>query len=190
MATRIPFRETAEWALGRRGEDAVADLCRAFGWYVTRTADYSGPDGNWAPRMHGKYDALTLPDIDVARFGRSCYIEVKTKTRSVEHRQTGRLVHGFERRLWDDYRRTGEVSGRPVWLWVCEARSRQVCAAWVPDLAPDSEYDGPAFDEPMVFFARRRFALKGHWNPETGVAVAQLGFDGEPADWDPEGGER
>jgi hypothetical protein len=52
------FRQRQEFKKGRSGEQKIAEVLRRRGWYIIPSYDYSGEDGNKAPRLQGLSDAF------------------------------------------------------------------------------------------------------------------------------------
>ena len=77
------FRDTEEFKRGQSGERVVAGILMNRGWFVVPSYDYSGEDGNKAPKMQGADLSLVIPDLDIARGGDRRWIEVKTKLEEV-----------------------------------------------------------------------------------------------------------
>ncbi len=162
----IPFRETAEFLMGRTGERIVADLLQRRGWYVIPSYDFAGPDGDKAPRLQGHLHQYVIPDLDVAKGGRRCWVEVKTKSRATETRIAGgRLEHGISLRHALDYQEVERISGCEVWLAIFERSTNCVLMARVADLMPTARRSvmrkGGFAEGPMVFFARDAFHVLG-----------------------------
>ena len=114
------FKETEEYRLGHTGELIIANLLKKRGWYIIPSYDYSGDDGNKAPRMQGAMDSFVLPDLDVCKDGKRKWAEVKTKTEATFTRKTNRFEHGLPTRHFDDYKKIQEITGCKVWLFVYE----------------------------------------------------------------------
>ena len=116
----MTFRDRPEFIRGRRGEQTVAEHLKGHGWYVVPSYDFSGDDGEKAPKLIGLSDGFAIPDLDVSRAGRRAWCEVKTKASATLHRASGRLEHGISTRLLRAYLRVQEITGCPVFLVVIE----------------------------------------------------------------------
>ena len=135
MATRsTSLRETETWRRGRSGERLVARLLREKGWYVIPSYDYSGEDGDKAPKLEGRHDAFPVPDLDVSKRGLRYWAEVKTKAAATYTRATRRLEHGIPLRHYQAYRKVPEITGCDVWLFVYEEDTGEVLCGRLDDL--------------------------------------------------------
>ena len=159
--SRVAFRETVAWQKGHNGERRVAQLLKERGWYVIPSYDYSGEDGDKAPKLDGLRDGFPVPDLDIAKDGERRWVEVKTKAAASYTRVTGRLEHGIPKRHHWAYKRVQEITGCEVWLFIYEEQTGDVLCARLDDLdAVKREYDGPKMSRGgMVFFPRDAFAV-------------------------------
>lgn len=162
-----PLRETAEFRRGRTGEQIVTGLLRAHGYYVVPSYDYSGEDGNKAPKLQGDGEAWPIPDLDVAKASRRHWVEVKTKRAPSFTYVTRRLEHGIPQRHFEAYQRVEEITGTPVWLAIVEEESGEVLIARLADIAAHARfYRGGRMDRGgMVFFPRDQFRLLDRVQP-------------------------
>lgn len=115
--------DTPQYKQGAIGQRLVSLLLQGRGYYVIPSYDYTGTDGDKAPRMQAYRDSYVVPDLDVARGGQRAWIEVKTKTIPVFFRATQQERHGIEQRLWRDYEAVQRETGDPVFLFVIEQNS-------------------------------------------------------------------
>lgn len=109
--------------MGRSIELIVSRWLRERGWYVIPSYDYSGDDGNKAPRLQGLAEAFPVPDLDVCRRlpqrkPQRRWVEVKAKEAASYTRNTGMYEHGIEH--YDDYVRVAELTGTEGWLAIVE----------------------------------------------------------------------
>lgn len=123
MGSVIPFRQRAEFLMGRSVELLVSEWLRVRGWYVIPSYDYAGDDGNKAPRLQGLTEAFPVPDLDVCRAlpkrrPERRWIEVKAKEAASYTRKTRTYDHGIEH--YDDYMRVAELTGTEPWLAIVE----------------------------------------------------------------------
>jgi len=152
------FTETAEFKRGREGELSVSRWLQDRGYHVVASYDYSGSNGDKAPRMHG-HQSYVLPDLDVSKEGRRVWVEVKTKRRADMYRKLKRLEHGIPLPHWLDYLRVQAISGCVVWLVVLEEETGEWLAQSLKVLGEvartyEGEKMGPGG---MVFFPRDAF---------------------------------
>jgi hypothetical protein len=117
------FRETSEFQRGRAGELVVAAWLKKRGCYVIPSYDYSGENGDKAPRLEGLWTGHPVPDLDVARNGNRFWVEVKTKEEPVIWLKTGEQRHGIDLRLLEHYQTVQVISGSPCWLFIYEELS-------------------------------------------------------------------
>lgn len=155
------LRDTDAFQRGRTGERLVADLLRRAGWYVIPSYDYTGEEGDKAPRLSGLREGFVVPDLDAARRGTRIWVEVKTKAAATYHRVGRRYEHGIPRRHFLAYRQVQAITGCPVWLFVVEEATGVVLCARLDDLAGRCRvYTGAKMDRGgMVFFPRDAFAV-------------------------------
>lgn len=155
------FYETKEWKKGHNGEHIVADMLRDNGFYVIPSYDYSGEDGDKAPKLQGPLRSFVIPDLDVAAHGRRRWAEVKTKATPTEHRITKRVEHGIPLRHFRHYEDVAAITGNPVWLFVLEEDSGLVLYGSLRNLAKHKRiYEGHKMSRGgMVFFLRRDFKI-------------------------------
>ena len=123
------FRESDEFQRGRNGELRVAEILQRKGWSVIPSYDYSGSEGDMAPRLQGLTRGYPVPDLDVSREGQRLWVEVKTKARPDWTRKTQRLEHGIPLRHYEAYCEVERITGTPVWLCVIEESSGDVLKA-------------------------------------------------------------
>ena len=159
--SRVAFRETETWQKGHNGERRVAQLLKERGWYVIPSYDYSGEDGDKAPKLEGLRDGFPVPDLDIAKDGERRWAEVKTKAAASYTRVTGRYEHGIPKRHYLSYKRVQEITGCEVWLFIYEEETGDVLCAKLDDLdAVKREYDGNKMSHGgMVFYPRDVFAV-------------------------------
>jgi hypothetical protein len=122
MSTAVTFEETL--ARGRLGERLVVDFLKREGCGVIPSYEYSGPDGDKAPRLmvHGA-PGFIVPDIDVCKAGQRFWVEVKTYRGPATNKRRECLVHAIPRRLVEHYRAVQELTGTPVVVLVLEVCS-------------------------------------------------------------------
>jgi hypothetical protein len=106
--------------LGRIGERLVSEWAKGRGWFVVPSYEFSGANGDKAPRMQGSAASYVIPDLDVARQGLRLWLEVKTYDYSPINKALGAQVHGLKRRLHENYLAVQEHTGSPVHVGVLE----------------------------------------------------------------------
>lgn len=149
------FRATSEFQRGRNGERLVADYLQRAGWYVIASYDFSGEDGEKAPRLLGWTDSAVLPDLDISKAGSRMWVEVKTKAAANWTRITNRFEHGIPLRHYLDYLRVERETGCPVWLAIHEEDTDALLIQRLQRLSKRESNSGVM--GPMVFFARDDF---------------------------------
>lgn len=165
--------DSPEFARGRNGERLVAAVLMDRGWFVIPSYDFSGSEGDKAPKMRRHGEGYVIPDLDTAKDGKRIWVEVKTKARPDPYRAAGnRLEHGITRRHWDDYQRIQKETGCPVYLVIYEECSQDVLTQSIDRLAASARYyDGTKMGRTgMVFFPRTTFRRLVTVQPEQ-VAV-------------------
>ena len=176
------LRDTAEYALGHTGEERVAGLLRRSGWFVIPSYNYSGEEGNKAPRLQGALRAYVIPDLDCARDGVRNWVEVKTKTAATltydpmeirpysfqEAREMGlpgRLEHGISERHANSYAEVQRITGDQVLLVIYERSTGDVLwatlEAWL-DGRRSIMRKGSHSEGAMLYLARDAMRLLGH----------------------------
>lgn len=160
----VSFKQRAEYLLGDRGQRLVAELLKDAGWYVLPSYDYSGSDGNKAPRMEGRLASFCVPDLDCAKAAKRVWVEVKTKTRPTFTRLTGQDEHGIPLRHLEHYRRIEAETGTPVYLVIYELCSQSLLSARLTSLGTGRLSLGSEKYQRggMVYFPRDAFRLWRH----------------------------
>jgi hypothetical protein len=126
----IPFNKTEKFLMGRAGEREILGVINSFGWWTMITADYSGENGDKAPRLYGPKDQkIVVPDIcafqvEAKKNGKAAWFEVKTKTHPCDRPATkGEREHGIPYRHYEEYLRVEKETGVPVILVIYELNS-------------------------------------------------------------------
>ena len=138
MATA--FCQRPEFLRGRAAEQRVALWLQERGWYVIPSYDYSGTDGNKAPRLQGLNVGHAVPDLDVASGGTRRWVEVKAKDRANVWRspmQWGRPnvpEHGVDHGNDLDYLEVKRITGDEVWIAIYEEDTGSLRAAEIDAL--------------------------------------------------------
>jgi hypothetical protein len=154
----MKFRESPEFQRGRSGEQAVAAFLRRRGWYIIPSYDYSGEDGDKAPKLEGLHIGHPVPDLDAAQSGKRFWVEVKTKGGATFNRKRNRLEHGICVRHYRAYLEVQRITGAPVFLAIVEEDTGITLCARLDQL-PAVFYEGAKMDRGgMVFFPRDAFA--------------------------------
>lgn len=167
----MTFRESPNFLKGRRGEQIVKRWLQARGWWVIDSYDYSGENGDKAPRMKAALQSLIIPDLDIAKNGARRWAEVKTKTKALWWRKTQQLQHGIDRRHYEHYLRVQQITGAHVWIFIVEEDNQMILAESLdrlgkPRIGMEYGKDG------MANWPRDRFSIQVHV-----TTVPQL-FDG------------
>lgn len=153
--------DSPEFARGRSGEQLVAAVLMQRGWFVIPSYDYSGSEGDKAPKMRRLGEGYVVPDLDTARGGRRIWVEVKTKGKPALYRKENREVHGIPQAHWEAYWKIQEVTGCSVFLVIYEECSGAVLVQSIQELAKArQDYNGWKMGRTgMVFFPRAAFRL-------------------------------
>jgi hypothetical protein len=148
----MSFAEQLE--VGHRYEKAVATWLLRRGWRLLATYDFTGSNGDKAPRLLAlnPSQGLIVPDLLGAKDGKSLWFEVKFKTAATFTRMTQRMETGIARRLFVHYSDVSRQTGIPVWLIFCHQEQDEVVSAELNALATVAreQLRGPM--GPMVFF--------------------------------------
>ncbi len=162
----ITFREKPETIFGRTAERMVSQELQRRGWYVNATYDFTGSEGDKAPKMVGLRDGYVLPDLDVAKDSHRKWVEVKAKTQATFTKITNRLEHGINKAHWDSYQAIERITGNEVWLAIYEEDTGEVLVQRM-DTLRDRD-GGPREsvmrktgypDKAMVYFPRAAFTV-------------------------------
>lgn len=149
------FQDRPEFKRGRAGELIVADWLKKRECYVIPSYNYSGSDGDKAPKLEGLWHGHPVPDLDVSRNGNRFWVEVKTKEKAVLWRMTGELRHGIEFRLLEHYKTVQMISGSPCWLFVYEESTHWLLAERLDVLG--EPHTGTDRGRKMAYWPRCRF---------------------------------
>jgi hypothetical protein len=155
------FRESTEFLRGRTGERIVATWLQHRGWFVIPSYDYSGEDGEKAPKMHGQREAFVLPDLDVCKAGTRRWAEVKTKAAPTFTRITGRFEHGIPLRHYNEYQRVQRETGCHVYLFIVEEDTQIVIAESLDQLSKSVRRVDPRDPRPGLTNSGWRMARTG-----------------------------
>lgn len=99
------------------------------GFWVVPSYDFSGTDGDKAPKMIGVSRGIILPDLDVCKDGRRLWVEVKTKLEASFYRRENREEHGFDKRHFSQYLEIQEITGCKVVVVFYETKTGRVLRA-------------------------------------------------------------
>lgn len=155
----VKFRETAEFKKGDAGQREVARWFQRRGCHITPSYDYSGDNGDKAPKMQGFYTSYVIPDLDISRDGKRKWIEVKTYERPTFTRMTGRNEHGICLRHWKHYREVERITGTKVILCINEKCSGELLFASLDRLSKDTRI-GILKGKETIFFPRNNFRIE------------------------------
>lgn len=154
----MSFRDNPKFKRGRNGEQIIAQLLKEKGWFVIPSYDYSGQEGDKAPKMQGAVAAFVIPDLDIAKLGERRWAEVKTKKEPTLYKKTNVLEHGIPLRHFEDYKKVQAETGCEVWLFVYEELSRDVLCLKLNDLGDGRKYTGNKMSRGgMIFWPRSKF---------------------------------
>ena len=162
MVTNLDaFRQSPEFKKGRTGEQLIAGMLQKQGWYVIPSYDYSGEDGDKAPKLEGVDNAYPVPDLDISKGGSRRWAEVKTKAAATYTHITKRLEHGIPKRHFESYLKVQEITGCPVSLFVYEEDTGEVLYGSLDELAKvKRDYAGGKMSKGgMAFFPRDAMKL-------------------------------
>jgi hypothetical protein len=163
--------------LGRMGELLVSGFLKGRGCGVLPSYDYTGSDGNKAPRLMFQVERLVVPDLDTAKDGARKWVEVKTHWHAPENRFHGICVHGIKRRHRDDYLAVEKHTGCPVFLAVVEVATAELLVARLAALktyhclCPGCRPRKDSRPGHLVYFNRADFTV---WHRFADSAIAPL----------------
>lgn len=155
-----PFRERPEFLRGRAAELRVAQWLKERGWFVIPSYDYSGADGDKAPRLQGLKDGFAVPDLDVARNGCRRWVEVKSKGHANPRRDSywGRPnvpEHGIDYRNYLHYLEVKRQTGDEVWIAIYEEDAGILLGAEIDTLGEPRP--GTCYGTKIANWPRERF---------------------------------
>jgi hypothetical protein len=157
----MPFRQRPEFLRGRDGEQKVARWLQSRKWYIIPSYDYSGPDGEVAPKLRGQQDGIVLPDLGLAKAGLLKWAEVKSKWAPTFTLLTHTYDHGIGYRNWCHYKRFQDETGCHVFLFILEEVSQTLLVERLDNLGKGRHYFGDEMDHGgMVFWTRDSFSQK------------------------------
>jgi hypothetical protein len=154
------FRQSAPFIKGQAAERLVATFLRdERGYHILPAYDYSGADGEKAPKIQGATEGIIVPDLGMAKAGSLKWAEVKYKWRPTFTRATRSLNHGIGRRKWCHYVRFQEKTGQRVWIFIVEGCSQKLLFERLDLLGPPNYiYRFDKMDPGgMVFWPRASF---------------------------------
>jgi hypothetical protein len=128
------FHEAVEF--GRLGECFVVAWLQTRGYGVIPSYEYTGKNGEKAPRLLFQNAALTIPDLDVCKAGARSWLEIKTYHGPAVNTRRGALVHGIPSRLARDYSAVEKETGTPVFIVVLELDVGALLASRLATLTP------------------------------------------------------
>ena len=152
--------------MGRTGEKRVADELEGRGFFVIPSYDYTGSDGNKAPKMRRGNEHIIVPDLDVCVVGARYWVEIKSKSTASLYRNTQTWEHGIDRPHWDAYKRIQIESGNRVFLCILEKDTGKMLMASIDKLETVMRH-GRGRGRHMVYFPRGGFT---DWGERRGVA--------------------
>lgn len=114
------FRELPSAIIGRLGEIAAAREFRRDGHGVLASYMFSGTGDDEAPALETEDQRVIVPDLDISKLGRRCWIEIKTYARAAWNRRNRCLVHGIAVRSFNHYVACEMRTGSDVFLAVNE----------------------------------------------------------------------
>jgi hypothetical protein len=125
-------------ALGRSWELALGSWLRARKWFLLPAYDFSGADGDKAPKLAGHGERVAVPDLLAFKGDARAWVEVKYRQHAVEYRKLREMRTGLvPRRLWDNYLRTQQITGIPVWMVFVQEQEGEVVGQSLARLADD-----------------------------------------------------
>lgn len=105
---------------GDRCQRLVEAYLHSINYLTIPSYDFTGSDGDNAPKLKGSCSSYVLPDLDCCRDGERRWVEVKGKEQAVFNRTFQALVHGIEKRHYDDYLAIERLTNTTVWLMILE----------------------------------------------------------------------
>lgn len=135
------------------GEREIVQILQQHGAFVIPQYNYAENDEFKGPRMHGLYDELVLPDLDVCKSSVRVWVEVKTKSDRSFHFVSGDYVHGINKKHYEHYLRVEKESGNEVWVVFIERSNVLFLCGRLKDIPIHHVYNGGKMGiNGMVFF--------------------------------------
>lgn len=113
-------------AMGHYGEVKIRQWLESRGFFTVPSYEFTGKNGDKAPRACRLAEGLVLPDIDCYRDGERFWVECKHYYQAAFNRSLQIQVHGIKRRHYQDYLEIQSQSGSEVWLFVLESKTGDV----------------------------------------------------------------
>jgi hypothetical protein len=126
MRREEEFRVSVDF--GRMGERLVARWLQSRGWGVVPSYDYTGSNGDKAPRLMFETHGFSVPDLDACKDGARRWLEVKAYHGPGENerlRSAGKdaRVHAIIKRHFNQYLEVERQTGTAVVLAILELDS-------------------------------------------------------------------
>lgn len=125
MSTLDTFEEKI--AKARQLEHLISQELRQS-YRVLITADFQAGCFH-GPRLEGRGNDLTMPDMQFYGDNRYGWIEVKWKTRSNYWKTWKRDEHGIDKDKWEEYMKIQHSTRLPVYLLICEDSTQDLLMA-------------------------------------------------------------
>ncbi len=162
MAT-TDFTKRPEFLKGRAAELRVARWLQEHGFFIIPSYDYSGADGNKAPRLQGLAAGHAVPDLDVSRAGVRKWVEVKSKAEANTWRSSEPWgtpftpEHGIDHSNYLDYLKVKRITGDEVWIAIYEESTGFLLVAEIDALGKPRI--GSWLGKPIANWPRDRFKV-------------------------------
>lgn len=154
------FQSSPPFLRGRDAEIKIAAFLKyRRGWYIFPASDYSGQNGDKAPKIQGADDEIISPDLGLVRPGRLMrWAEVKAKGGPTFTILTQQWEHGIGLRKYFQYLKFQEKVGAPVWLFILEENTQTLLFQSLDVLGYGRVYSGDEMDKGgMMFWPRTAF---------------------------------
>lgn len=119
---------------GRAGEAVVTRWLQEHGYGVIPSYDFTGSDGDVAPRLKFLRRSLIVPDLDICRDGKRCWCEVKHYDHAAFNYSKQIYVHGIKRRHYRDYIQVQVQTGCQVFLAIVERQTGAILIGRLDEL--------------------------------------------------------
>lgn len=163
--SRRPFAEQLE--RGHFTEVAIARALIQGDRYVLLASEFSGKNGDKAPKLFGQSQDLVVPDLMVCDSRKSWWSEIKDYDNPVYHRKSRQWRHGILKRHAEDYQRVECASRLEVYLAIKERSTDKVIVGRLRDLIARSISHCPGEDarkayggKELIFFRRASFVWR------------------------------
>jgi len=141
---------------GREGEAIVTRWLQERGYGVIPSYDFTGSDGDVAPKLKFLTRSLIVPDLDVCRGGNRVWVEVKHYSHAAFNNSKQIDVHGLKAAHYRQYLQVQKATGCPVFLAIVERNTGAILIGrldalpWFPCQCRPCQLGQPGCNAPIA----------------------------------------